>query len=178
MSNVIGEIETRSLLVQMDKISLSWVIFLWVFWVILTADLRPLNLLFGLVVASFITYLSSGLLKGYIETFTMSLRRIWRFFLCLLRLIFQIVKANTDVGERVLDPKLPISPAIVKFKSNLPGVLPKVILAAFITLRPGTLAVDFEGDTIYVHCLADEFARELMERELEGVVSWIFKEGK
>ncbi len=98
--------------------------------------------------------------------------------ICLAHSLVDVFKANTDVGERILDPKLPISPALVKLQTSLKSTLPKVLLASFITLRPGTLAVDFEDDIIYVHCLADSFARELMEGQIEKSIAWIFEEEK
>lgn len=151
-------------------------ILLLIFWLVLTGNLHPFNLLEGVFLAALVTFLSHVLLSGLWEELRLGIRGIWRFWVCLARLTVDIFKANTDVGERVLDPKLPISPAVVKFKTSLKGVLPKVMLAGFITLRPGTLAVDFEGDIIHVHCLADSFAKELMEREAEKAVLWIFEE--
>jgi len=148
------------------------------FWVILTGSFNLINLLLGLLVSIFTSYFSFILLKKHFSSININFRIFWRFCICAIKIIKDIFQANTDVGERVMDPKMPISPAVIKFKSNLSGFLPKVILASFITLRPGTLAVDFEGDIIYVHCIADEFAKELMERKLENSINWIFEEGK
>ncbi len=150
---------------------------IFVFWIILTESFAFLNLLLGVLIALIVSCLSYSLLRDHWSCMEdVNFRKFWRFCICTMRIVKDVFQANTDVGERVMDPKMPISPAVIKFKSNLPGLLPKVVLACFITLRPGTLAVDFEGDVIYVHCIADEFAKELMERKLENLVEWIFKE--
>lgn len=151
-------------------------VFLLLFWLILAGDIRFQSILSGLLFSLFIVYLSNLFLKGIWDEFTFTLKMSYRFLICLLRSLVDVFKANTDVGERVLDPKLPISPALVKFKTSLKGTLPKILLASFITLRPGTLAVDFEDDVIYVHCLADSFAKELMEGKVEESIRWIFEE--
>ncbi len=163
---------------KVDKKIRILALLLFVFWVALSESFNFLNLFLGFFAALFVSYCSWFLLKEHFLDININFRIFWRFCICTGQIIKDIFRANTDVGERVMDPRLPISPAVVKFKSSLSGVFPKVILAAFITLKPGTLAVDFEDDVIYVHCIADEFAKELMERKLENLVKWIFEEDK
>jgi multicomponent Na+:H+ antiporter subunit E len=78
------------------------------------------------------------------------------------------------VAKRVLNPQLPISPVVIEFESRLKGDLAKVVLANSITLTPGTLTVDIRGDTFFVHCLAEEYAKDLLDRKLENMVFWVF----
>ncbi|MBN2860672.1 MAG: Na+/H+ antiporter subunit E [Sphaerochaetaceae bacterium] len=59
--------------------------------------------------------------------------------------------ANLDVARRVLSPSLPINPAIVEVKTNLISPLGRLVLANSITLTPGTLTVDIQGDSLYIH---------------------------
>ena len=65
--------------------------------------------------------------------------------------MFELVKANIDVLFRVLNPKLPINPGFIKVKTNLKTGFGKLILANSITLTPGTIAVDADDDSVYVH---------------------------
>jgi multicomponent Na+:H+ antiporter subunit E len=62
-----------------------------------------------------------------------------------------LVRANLDVARRVLTPSLPIRPAVVAVHTNLTSSLGKLLLANSITLTPGTLSVDVQGDHILVH---------------------------
>ncbi len=52
------------------------------------------------------------------------------------------------------DPALPIRPAIVRFQMSPQTELGRVILANSITLTPGTVSVDLQGDSIWVHVLS------------------------
>ncbi len=65
--------------------------------------------------------------------------------------MFELVKANIDVLFRVLNPKLPINPGFIKVKTNLKTGFGKLVLANSITLTPGTIAVDADDDSVYVH---------------------------
>ena len=65
--------------------------------------------------------------------------------------IWQLVLANLDVARRVLSPKIPLNPGIVKLDTELQGDFAKLTLANSITLTPGTLSIDVEEDSLYVH---------------------------
>jgi multicomponent Na+:H+ antiporter subunit E len=62
-----------------------------------------------------------------------------------------LLKANIDMAQRVLSPRLPINPAIVEIHTNLRSPLGKLLLANSITLTPGTLTVDVIDDRLQVH---------------------------
>lgn len=67
--------------------------------------------------------------------------------------IYKLVLANLDVARRVLSPKIPLNPGIVKVKTDIKSDLGKLTLANSITLTPGTLSIDVEDDTVYVHAI-------------------------
>ena len=60
-------------------------------------------------------------------------------------------KANIDVAYRVLHPERPIKPGIVKIKTTLTTDIAKVFLANSITLTPGTMTCEIDGDFLYIH---------------------------
>ncbi|HRZ88080.1 MAG TPA: Na+/H+ antiporter subunit E, partial [Spirochaetia bacterium] len=62
-----------------------------------------------------------------------------------------LVLSNLDVAFRVLHPRLPIAPGIVKVKTRLKTPLGRLLLANSITLTPGTITVEMRGEDIYVH---------------------------
>jgi multisubunit Na+/H+ antiporter MnhE subunit len=76
--------------------------------------------------------------------------RIWSYIVWLLR---EIAIANWQVLKIVLDPKLPIDPAVIRFRSGLQTDLGKTTLANSITLTPGTITVQVDGDEFVVHAL-------------------------
>jgi multicomponent Na+:H+ antiporter subunit E len=77
-----------------------------------------------------------------------------RFFLQYLPVfIWECLKANLDVAWRVIHPRRPIRPGIVKIRTSLTSDAALTFLANSITLTPGTMAVDVdkEAGLLYVH---------------------------
>jgi multicomponent Na+:H+ antiporter subunit E len=69
-------------------------------------------------------------------------------------LFYHIILANLDVLYRIIHPKRPINPGIVKVKTLLKNMTAKTVLANSITLTPGTLTVDIKDNGIfYIHCI-------------------------
>ena len=81
-------------------------------------------------------------------------------------LMWQIVKSNIDVSRIILSPSLPISPNIVRVEASQRTKLGLVTYANSITLTPGTVSIDVSDDTIEVHALTREGARELEGGEM------------
>ena len=78
--------------------------------------------------------------------------RRWFFFLIYLPyFLFWCLRANLDVAIRVVHPDVPIRPGIVKVRTTLKSEMAKTFLANSITLTPGTLTIDIDGQDIYIH---------------------------
>ena len=76
----------------------------------------------------------------------------WLFFLIYVPyLLYYCLKANVDVAARVVHPDIPIRPGIVKIKTTLQSDLARTFLANSITLTPGTLTIDIDGQDLYIH---------------------------
>ena len=78
-------------------------------------------------------------------------------------LIGEIAKSAFDVTLIILNPKLPISPTMVKIKAVQKTGLGVSIFANSITLTPGTISVDVIGGEILVHALSKSGAEDLQE---------------
>jgi multicomponent Na+:H+ antiporter subunit E len=78
-----------------------------------------------------------------------------RRWICLLLYLpyffYYCIRANLDVAVRVIHPDVPIRPGIVKVATTLKSEMAKTFLANSITLTPGTLTVDIDGQDFYVH---------------------------
>jgi len=78
--------------------------------------------------------------------------RRWLFVLIYLPyFLYYCMKANVDVALRVIHPDVPIRPGIVKVRTTLASDMAKTFLANSITLTPGTLTVDIDGQELYIH---------------------------
>ena len=84
-----------------------------------------------------------------------------------LWMITEIVLANIEVAKLIVDPKLPIRPQMIRVKANQATELGRVILANSITLTPGTVSVDMQGDRIWVHALSFEGAEEDLSGDMD-----------
>ena len=148
-------------------------------WVLLTWSIRIEDLLAGAVVALFVTILTR---KLFPDDFLKLLnpRRFLLGVLYIPYLFYYIILANLDVAYRVLNPYLPIKPGIVKVKTSLKSEFAKTILANSITLTPGTLTVEVNGDDFYVHWINvssdnPEIQREIILGRFERMLRRIFE---
>lgn len=92
--------------------------------------------------------------------------------------LFELIKSNIDIAIRVINPTLPIHPGFVKVKTGLTGDFQKLLLANSITLTPGTLSVDIDGEYLYIHTVdvttADAKASKIGAK-FERIIGVIFK---
>jgi len=90
------------------------------------------------------------------------IRIIW--FIIYLPFFFkEMVVANIKIMLIVLNPKLTIEPEFKKGKTELRSNYGKLLLTSSITLTPGTLSADLDGDEVIIHCVkTDKNAREIM----------------
>ena len=73
-------------------------------------------------------------------------------------LMVKIVKANIVVIRSVLGPRNTINPAMVKVTPEGASDMARALFANSITLTPGTVTVDIDGDFL-VHALHEENSR-------------------
>ncbi len=86
-------------------------------------------------------------------------------------LVWEIIKANVAVTRQILNPRLPISPTVVRVKATQKSALGRVVYANSITLTPGTVSIDVDGPTISVHALTREAAEDLKRGEMDRRVT-------
>src|SRR5262245_40366904 len=79
-------------------------------------------------------------------------------------LIGQIIRANLSVVARVLGAG-GIDPAIVRIRTNARTDLGRALFANAITLTPGTVTVDVNGERVVVHALV---AKNASARSFDG----------
>ena len=113
------------------------------------ADLQ--HVVVGIFVAAFVAFMTGDLFVKRPYVFKHASRYRW-FLYYLPMFIWECVKANIDVAYRVVHPKRPVNPGIVKVKTSLKSDTALTFLANSITLTPGTLSVDLDKEkNLYVH---------------------------
>ena len=87
-------------------------------------------------------------------------------------LLWAVVRANVALAAVVLDPRLPIDPAVVQIPAP-ESPLGRALLANSITLTPGTLTLDVVDDTLVVHTLTAATREGLLEGSLARSVAFV-----
>ncbi len=88
-------------------------------------------------------------------------------------LAWEIVKMNVDVARIILWPGEAIAPRFIRVKSTQATDLGRVIHANSITLTPGTVSIELEGNEIIVHALNEAFAEDLFTGAMDRRVTAI-----
>lgn len=119
-------------------------------WVLLTGTLNIQELAVGVLVAAGTAAISIkhlSMLDDVVLTPLLPLH-LARYFFSFFK---ALIVANLDVARRVILPGMNIRPAVVRVHTELQSDLGKLWLANSITLTPGTLTVDLDGQELLIH---------------------------
>ena len=154
------------------------------FWMLLSWRLDPMYLAFGLISAAGITVWAQRLTAtivhddrpspGWFRLPTLAARLVayvgW--------ILWSMLKAGLQIARIVLSPGLNIDPRELRFRIDLRSPMARTVFANSITLVPGTLTVDIEGDWVLVHALYPEAADDILSGKLQNRVARLFDEGE
>lgn len=149
--------------------SFGWsVVVLGVLWVLLT-DLRLDALAFGV----------PAVLAGASLVFLLPPARHWRLSLrgavvFVVWFAVQSVRGAWDVALRALSPRMRLRPGFRRYTPNLPPGTARIVFLNTITLLPGTLSVEVEGDAVVVHMLDTRADLQAELGALEARVAALF----
>ncbi|MDR9408642.1 MAG: Na+/H+ antiporter subunit E [Balneolaceae bacterium] len=158
------------------SITLSF-ISLMLFWIAMSGFRDAIHLTFGVLSVGGVLMLNYQLKKHRFYTDDMDNLdelRLFRAAYYFIWLIYQIIIAGFHVLGIILRPSMPIEPSIIKFSVDLPSSHAKMILGNSITLTPGTLTIDIEGDLFIVHSLDDASFESLKNDEMPRQVLQLF----
>jgi multicomponent Na+:H+ antiporter subunit E len=154
-------------------------ILLFLFWVLLSGRYQVKYLLIGAGACALVTYFTHDLLynpgsrtaaSGAKFTLSCGVRLI----VYIPWLVWAIIKANIQVAAIIINPKLPIDPGFLRFKTHLTRKISLVTLANSITLTPGTITVDLQDDTYIVHAIVRGAASDLESGLMQNKAGAIF----
>jgi len=86
-------------------------------------------------------------------------------------LLKEIFVSNIYVCRLILNPAMPISPTVIALRSSQSSDLARVIFANSITLTPGTVTIDIDGDITEVHAITEETATSLLQGSMDSKVT-------
>jgi multicomponent Na+:H+ antiporter subunit E len=150
-------------------------------WSFLTWPLDFPHFLVGVLICGLVAGMSGDLFVRWPHKLRQPSRYLW-FLYCVPVFIWECIKANIDVAYRVLHPKLPINPGIVKVKTTLKSDTALTFLANSITLTPGTMSVDIDAENgfLYIHWIDVksqdiQMATEIIVKTFEDTLRRIFE---
>ena len=146
---------------------------LFLVWVLLTSSFQYEELIAGALVAALITLFLKGQAVLF-DGFKFGIKPIFKLFLYFFIFLWQLILANIDVAKRVLSPSLPLNPGVVRVRTKLKSPLAKLMLSSSITLTPGTLTMDIQGQDLFIHWI--DVKGKDMESATEAIVS-VFEKG-
>lgn len=139
------------------RISLQLTVFLVILWLALTG---LEDWFFGLIAITLSLTASGWLAPMQLTRF--SLPGLLRY---LLFFFHQSLAGGVDVAWRILHPRLPLAIHDCHYRLSLPAGQARTVFIGTVSLLPGTLSRDLLGDTLRVHSIAGDPARNLERLE-------------
>ncbi|CAN5405342.1 Na+/H+ antiporter subunit E [soil metagenome] len=159
--------------------SLRLAALLLIYWVLLSGKFDVLHIGAGALTAVFVAFVTQPLralhpVIGQSVDRPLGGIRWGAVVLFVPFLVKEIVISSVQVASMVLHPRMPIQPRLIRFRTNLPHPLARLALANSITLTPGTVTLDVEGDEFLVHALTQVSAQGVEAGVMRDRVSHIF----
>lgn len=138
-------------------------------WLLWSGMFKPLIIGLGAVSCAFCMWLTYRMRRHGPEVFELALLlRTPSYLPWLLR---EIAVTSWNVMRIVLKPRLPIDPVVLRLRCSQRSELGRVVYANSITLTPGTLTMDEDGEYLTVHTLTADDARALLSGAMDARVS-------
>ena len=123
---------------------------MFILWMAFSFSLELANVISGVIAALITTLIFSSRFLTSWQKFFNPIRYFW-LIIYIIIFVWECIKANFDVAYRVISPRMPIKPGIVKVHTSLTTDMARIILANSITMTPGTITVDINKSDLYVH---------------------------
>lgn len=124
-----------------------------VFWILLNARVTLEVVILGIAISAIISYFTYGVMGLRFAAERKAWGKALQITGYLFLLVWEVVKANIHMIRLILSEKIEIKPQIIYFKSPVSSTPAKVALANSITLTPGTITIELDGDLFGVHTI-------------------------
>ncbi len=141
-------------------------IILFLLWLVFNARITIEIVIFGLIIAAAVYAFLCKFMDFSIKKDMNMVKKAGLFFLYIVLLIWEIIKANQATIRLILSNRYEIEPVIIRFKTSLKTNTAKVLLANSITLTPGTITAEIDQDELVVHCLDKDFSTGMNEGKI------------
>jgi multicomponent Na+:H+ antiporter subunit E len=149
--------------------SVSLFVFLYLFWLLLSGFFTAFLMSAGVGSALAVVWFARRM--DVVDAEGHPIHLGWQALLYWPWLGKEIVKSAWDVSRIILDPRLPISPTLVRFKPGQRSPVALVVHANSITLTPGTITIEAGRDEFLVHGLTRAGALAVVDSEMDRRVT-------
>lgn len=147
-----------------------------VFWLALSARLDPLFVVIGVISAAVATVFAIRLVDGVMGEDERPRIKVWPLLTFHVWLLLQIPPAGLAIARVVVDQRRPPRPGVVHFRTSLQHPIARVLLANAITLVPGTMTLNIDGDCYTVHAFTPASMADLASGETQRRIARAFGE--
>lgn len=144
------------------------------FWLLLSGQYDPLFIGMGVVSAAFVTLVSRRLLDTLGPGRDAPPIHLGRLVVYVGWLLGRMAVSAVEVAWIITHPRQRPQPGVVRFTTQLPTPLERTLLANSITLVPGTMTLDVDGDELTVHAFTPGSAGDLASGEVQTRIAAIF----
>ena len=134
-----------------------------IFWLINSGYFQGLLLGLGLVSVIGVTLIAWRMDVLDHEHYTIKFTTRLPYYIAWLS--WEIIKSNIDVVKCILRPSR-IKPVVFTLDAQQQSSVGKTIYANSITMTPGTVTLDVQGETLEVHALTEDAAEGLKKGEM------------
>ncbi|CAG0974956.1 hypothetical protein BURK1_01428 [Burkholderiales bacterium] len=149
--------------------TVSAVAVMFVFWIVLSGYFTPFLLASGLASSVAVVWLARRM--GMVDAEGHPIGLVPRTVFYWPWLAKEIAKSAWDVTKVILSPRLPIRPALVRFRPTQRTEVGLATHANSITLTPGTITIDAGHDEFLVHALTSASAEGVVSGDMDARVT-------
>ena len=143
--------------------------FLFLFWLALSGHYT--SFLIGIGICATLLCLAVAWRMGTIDAEGVPVQLALGAITYLPWLVGEIIKSAWAVTRIIIDPQLPISPTMTRVSASQTTPVGVNVYANSITLTPGTITTNVDGNTLTVHAIVSDGADDLEEGGMDARVS-------
>jgi len=153
-----------------------WVLLTFI-WFAANSSLAAESIVTGALISALLAYMLTRKSDAW-RDIRFSPARLYHFIKYSGVFLLELVRANISMMRYVFAPHIDINPGVVEIKTKLKTPVGRLALANSIALTPGSLVIEMQGDSMFIHWLdvkttdPDETARLIagpFEHHLEKV---------
>ena len=141
----------------MRNICLAIVLFL--FWLALSGQYVPFFITLGIATTALCLFVANRM--GTVDHEGVPVQLALGALTYVPWLLWEIIKSAWSVTQIIIDPRLPISPTMTRVRATQATSTGRSVYANSITLTPGTITTNVDGDMFTVHAIQSDGADDL-----------------